>query len=310
MRAIGPEGGGVGMVSTAALAAAVRGARSVSVGAYLLHGGPLLDALEHAGDGGAQVRVRLGVPFHDHKGALGRENRAVVAELRHHGVDAAVVKDGLFHLKAAVVDGTAYLDDRNWNMRGDTVVADGRPADVAAVRAALEGVAAASAPGLATEKNGALALERDVIDRSEHGVDVQTETLGFGPMTRALRDAAQREHVRLLVAPHAAPGVRARRALTALAHDGVAVRIGARGAGNEKLCASDTAAWVHGSANALSHDRGPSPAPPTGDCARSMARHGRRRPRAASARNWELAQPFKPCHRFQTRDARHIATTA
>ena len=262
MRATGPEGGGVGMVSTAALAAAVRGARSVSVGAYILHSGPLFDALEHAGDGGAQVRVRLGVPFHDAKGVMARENERVVAELRRHGVDAAVVKGGLFHLKAAVVDGRAYLDDRNWNVHGDTVVADGRPADVAAVRAALDGVAGASAPGLATEKAGALALERDVIDRSQRGVDVQTETLGFGPMTRALRDAAQHEHVRLIVSPDEAHGARERRALTELARDGVDVRIGARGAGNEKLCASEGAAWV-GSADAWR-----SPARPTGVCAR------------------------------------------
>ena len=45
-----------------------------------------------------------------------------------------------FHLKAAVCDGVAYLDDRNWTKRGpEIVIADDAPDDVALVRDALAG---------------------------------------------------------------------------------------------------------------------------------------------------------------------------
>ena len=247
-----PPAASVDFSSTADVVAAVRHARSVSLGAYVLPNPRLVRALEGAADGGARVRVRLGAPFHDPKGTLRRANEAVVRELRSHRVDAAIARGGLMHLKAAVVDGRAYLDDRNWGGRGfDDVVTDSDPADVAAVRAALDGRPPRPSPSFAATKRDALDLERDVVAASAGGLDLQSEVIGPGPISSALAGAARREHVRLIVSSdEIRRGPRERRALDRLASSGVEIRIGrgSRG-GNDKLCVGGGTAWV-GSANA------------------------------------------------------------
>jgi hypothetical protein len=154
------------------------------------------------------------------------------------------------HMKAVLVDGVAYLDDRNFPSSGhDTIVATSDATDVAVVRAALAGK-----PGsdrhLTTQKAEALQLEATAIrDGSGDRVDVESEGFGFSPVSKALRERALGgAQVRLLIAAeelrHA--GSQERRAIAQLVDAGVSVRVGTT---NEKLCVAGDRGWV-GSANA------------------------------------------------------------
>ena len=149
-------------VALAGFVAAVETAGQVTLTAYTLPPGAVRAALATAARDGARVCVRLeGHPFHDPRGGLRAANAAAVAQLREAGVDAALSGDGepALHLKAAVVDGVAWLDDRNWvGSPRATLVRDDDPGDVAVVEAALDGRPAAD-DCLATTKAAAQALE-------------------------------------------------------------------------------------------------------------------------------------------------------
>jgi phosphatidylserine/phosphatidylglycerophosphate/cardiolipin synthase-like enzyme len=237
--------------STGAVLGAIRQARVVSCSAYRLRPGPLLEALGAAAAAGAAVRVRLGGSgFGAERRGLA-ENLAAVEALRARGVDAALSPPGTppLHLKAVIADGALFLDDRNWPAGGgDTILATGDPADVAAVRSALEGEPA-SACELATAKGPALALEAQTIARSlGDAVACESESFGASSVSAALlRRAEAGTHVRLLVGDRRV-GEREARVLRALQAAGAEVRFGARG---EKLALGGDRGWV-GSANATS----------------------------------------------------------
>ncbi len=155
------------------------------------------------------------------------------------------------HLKAAIVDGIAYLDDRNWTSgESDTIVALDEAAQVAAVASAQGGLPVTSG-ALATEKRAALALEAQMVyEAPGDRIDVETESFAPTVLSSALvYRAAHGAHVRLLVSKaelHGAGGMRERAALAKLAAAGVEIEATAN---TEKLCVAGDEAWL-GSANA------------------------------------------------------------
>jgi hypothetical protein len=160
------------------------------------------------------------------------------------------------HLKAAVVDGVAWLDDRNWASSGaERIVRDTAADDVAAVRSAVAGGPGADGH-LATTKAGALRLEADVIRQSGNApLQVESESFGTGPVYNALLHRAQAGlPTHLIVAGREvaeASGGLERKRLARLAALGVEVRVGdpQRGDLDEKLAIGGSDGWV-GSANA------------------------------------------------------------
>lgn len=242
------------LVSDAAFVSVLEAAGSVRLSAYVLNsGGAVARALESAADRGARVDVTLdGAPYRAPPG-VARANAGTAAALVRHGacVHVTARDEPAMHLKAAVVDGTAYLDDRNWsNGDRDTIVSLDEPADVAAVASALAGRPVSTAT-LATEKADALALEASTIyDAPGDRIDVETESFGATVVSKALAfRAAHGTEVRLLVskAELDAPAAdRERRLIANLQKAGVAV---ATTTNTEKLCSAGDEVWI-GSANA------------------------------------------------------------
>jgi len=249
----------VQITSASAMQTAVEHAHSVELAAYLLRPhSPIVAALEGAAQSGAEVHVRVdGNPYRDEGGAIVRASAAAARELRAHGVDARVVTDRGVHLKAAVVDGRAFLDDRNWTQSGrDTIVACDDADDVALVRDAIETGRIGADGHLATGKYAALQFEADTIAAAPSGsVDVASEGFGYSTTYSALRDRARAGGaVRLIVSENelrSSHATQERDALRRLAGVGVEIRVGSSrsGAGNEKLAVAGDRGWV-GSANA------------------------------------------------------------
>lgn len=246
--------------STSELVSAIEHGHSVLLSAYVLRPGHLLDGLEAAARRGARVTVRLeGRPYAGSDTAeadrLAAQNQRAVAELRADGGDAGLVDTGdadgpPLHLKAAVCDGVAYLDDRNWPGDGaDTILRDDFHRDVAAIEGALLQHPAPQPEYFWTSKAQALAGETRLLYGAQdaHNVDVESESFGRDGAYGALKTlAAQGVHCRLLVSGRDV-NPKTRQALEALRSDGVQVRVGDF---DEKMAVVDDArAWT-GSANA------------------------------------------------------------
>lgn len=244
------------IITQTSFVAALKRASAVELSAYVLEpSAPVVRALEAAGDRGASVSVVLeGAPFAGRTPAddLPAQNQRVAADLRSHGVHVTLTPpDGLpVHMKAALVDGTAYLDDRNWPAdQGDTIIATSDRDDLRTVGAALRGVPAADGH-LGTEKRQALRFEAAAIaGGTGDRVDVESESFGYSAVSKALvRRAQTGAHVRLLVAKREfdEAGSTERASLRRLERAGVDVRVVAN---DEKLCVAGDRAWI-GSANA------------------------------------------------------------
>jgi len=275
-------------------------AQRVDLSAYTLPPGTVRTALAAAARQGARVRVRLeGRPFHDPHGSLRSANLAAVTALRAVGADAALTGDGgaALHLKAAVVDGVAWLDDRNW-VSGPhaTLLRDDDPADVAVVRAALAGRPARDGH-LATTKADAQTLELEAIRSAGGSLAVATESFGAGAISHALLERARAGRpTRLLVAGREAGSAAGRRERSVLAHlaaAGVEVRVGIRARGDvaEKLAVGDGVGWI-GSANAT-YAGGPFGAERDWGllCREPVAVDGLR---AAFEGDWNAGRPLRP----------------
>lgn len=279
---------------------ALAGAGDVRLSAYTLRPGKVLDALVAAARRGAAVSVRLERAPYEPTGSheLATQNRKTVSRLRAAGADAALTAPGdpPLHLKAALTDRTAWLDDRNW-AGGDHehLVRDRDADDVGVVRSALAGRPAADGH-LATTKSRALRLEADVIDHAGSSpLDVESESFGSGAIdNRLLARAKAGAPTRLIVAgrEYAQPAnLRERRELARLAALGVEVRIGdpAHGDLDEKCAVSAHDGWI-GSANAT-YARGPNGAQ------RDWGLASRQRALIAGLerafeQNWRAAQPL------------------
>ncbi len=248
---------GVALSTTAALIEAAGRASSIRLAAYTLGNRRLADALEAAAARGAQVRIVLArAPNEDPAGAIAARNAATVGQLRSRGVDAALSDPAhpSPHLKAAVVDGVAYLDDANFRTDGaETVVRDPDPADVAAIEAVMNGGDdRVFAGALRLRKRDALADEAATIAAGAgHAIAVESESFGSGSFVYGALKARALAHdpVRLLVAGRELRSDRSgreRAALRTLAAAGVDVRVTDS---NEKLAVAGGGGWV-GSANA------------------------------------------------------------
>jgi len=235
---------------------AVTRAHDVSVLAYTLRRGPVVDALERAAAGGAHVRVRLeGEPFGDPNGALARHNREIAEDLRRSGVDTLLSRlsrgDAPVHAKAIVADERLFLDDRNWGA-SDFVIADddARAARYAAGAMVHDAACDGADAPIALHKRSALERESILLHGAKPGDDVIVESESFGyanPVCAALDTLAQNGvAVRLLVCTREARNDRESKALARLAHDGVSVRLTEA---TEKFAFTGTSAWI-GSANA------------------------------------------------------------
>jgi hypothetical protein len=249
----------IALDSASGFVATLARAKQIALTAYTLREGRVLDALEAAARRGATVSVRLERdPLDDAAGTLHQANAASLAALREAGAEAEATKPGepVLHLKAAVVDGVAWLDDRNWASGGaERILRDTDPDDVAAVTSALAGRSGSDAH-LATSKAGALWLESDVIAAAGQApLIVESESFGTGTIYDALLHRAQaHQPTRLIVAGRevAEAGSRSERSrLAHLAALGVEVRVGdpKHGDLDEKLAVSGGDCWV-GSANA------------------------------------------------------------
>ncbi len=247
------------MSSTGDLIAALRGARDVRLVAYMLPSGRVLDGLIQASRAGAHVSVRLEGDIYKDGGGVSAINRAAIAELQAAGADAALAHTSqdapgsMLHLKAALVDGALFLDDRNWlDDGGDTVVRDDDERDAAMVDDALAGRCDRASPCFAVAKRQSLASEARLLDAGRRGDDAIVESESFGAgnsVFSALDDLAQRGgHVRLLVnARDLAGNARERGALARLRADGVDVRVSDVA---EKFAVLDGSRGWLGSANA------------------------------------------------------------
>ncbi len=245
----------IALSSTAQMVAALRGTRHVLFSAYALWPGTVERELVAAAKRGARVTVRLeGAPFDDASGSIRRANEAGVAALKAAGADAALDEKNAgpaMHMKAAVCDGVAFLDDRNWLGSGETVVRDDDRRHVRALRHAIETGEAHDARNFWTDKAGALSGEATLIAHAHTArLDVESETITVqSPVYAALRRRAlSAKRCRLLLSRRErTPAVlHAAQLLAAL---GVSVRFTRS---NEKFAvAPSERAWI-GSANATS----------------------------------------------------------
>jgi hypothetical protein len=217
--------------------ASVEHARDVCVAAYTLHG-PLLQALEDAARHGTHVVVELeGTPYGSGRRGLARENARLTNELRAAGADARLSER--IHAKTMNVDGTLYLDGKNWHSH-DVILREDDAVEAATI---------------AMDKHDALALEADMLARatSSDGPIVETESFGAGNATYFALEALARSGAapRLLVSKDDLRGnARERGVLERLAARGVYVRICDD---SEKLAVAGHRAWL-GSANATYAD--------------------------------------------------------
>ena len=227
----------------------IASANDVAFGSYFLPRGAVRDALLGAARRGAHVAVTLQAdPYRNPFG--GRCNADAARALRTAGADVSLLlsDSAPFHLKAAVCDGVAYLDDRNWTKRGpEIVVADDDRTDVRLVREALAGHGGADA-ALATRKDVALAREIGLIEGARGApVIVETERVATSPLTRALQEHARAGAPTTLVVARASRRSRQEtNALAQLTADGVDVRVGGS---NQKLALAGGTASI-GSGNA------------------------------------------------------------
>jgi PLD-like domain len=243
-----------GLVEFEAFVRTVETGHDIELSAFILPPGRLVRSLEDAVARGAHAVVELEdqpySPNADQTKRMHKLNRRTAADLRRHGVTVHLHADPKvpLHLKAAVVDGVAFLDDRNWASGGaQTIVRSQRTDDVALVRRSLTGCTGHDAH-LATRKDQALALEAKAIASTPPGRAVACESESFGPsvISRELAARARGGNpVRVLVDSRAL-GRRALATLARLQTAGVEVRLGTAA---EKMCVAGDSAWV-GSANA------------------------------------------------------------
>jgi phosphatidylserine/phosphatidylglycerophosphate/cardiolipin synthase-like enzyme len=233
-------------------------ARHVELASWLLPpDNPLVAALEDAAERGADVRVALErapyVPDSERAKKLQSANRQMVRELRRHHVDASLTQKGVasLHLKAAIVDGRAYLAERNWTA-DEPIVTTTDGVDVAAIADAIAERPHDTAD-LALRKDRALQLEAALIRDAAPGTAVECETESFGEscVSDALLERARRgeKNLRLMISARALTkrfDRAAAQTLDALRAAGVEIR---RSGANEKCCIAGGAAWL-GSANA------------------------------------------------------------
>lgn len=235
----------------------IRRAHHVELASYILVPGRFERALEQAAKRGCMVRVCLeSRPYADASGKRAAGNAAAAGRLLAAGahvdlLDSVASPEPPLHVKAAIVDGVVFLNDRNWAAAGaGTILRGDGHADVRSLRDSIESRGTHSTRRLATDKRSALAREAAVLRSARRSVDVCSESFGSdNPVYLTLRALAARG-VRCRVAVNRVElNPRERRAIAALQSCGVEVGVGHV---DEKFCVADgERAWI-GSANATS----------------------------------------------------------
>jgi phosphatidylserine/phosphatidylglycerophosphate/cardiolipin synthase-like enzyme len=246
----------ISVTSTVGMLAALRKARKVTFSSYFLKPGDVEDALIAAAARHADVEVRLDGDLYGGSRARDSDNRAAVAALRKAGAHVQVIHRGegdgsAMHMKAAVCDGVAFLDDCNWSGKSDIIIRDDRPSHVRAIREAILRRDARSTGHLSLTKLDALRAEAAAIRSAGREVDVETEYLGnSSPVFHVLRVLLSK-HVRcrILVSERAfKESTGTQSAAQKLATAGADVRLVKS---SDKFAFAGAHAWV-GSANATS----------------------------------------------------------
>ena len=187
--------------STSELLSALRGARDVSLIAYTLPAGRVLDGLAAAATAGAHVRVRLEGYIYKDDGSVGAANAAAIAKLRAAGADAAAraSRQQTRAMRCCTAKPrwsmeTLFLDDRNWPDDGaDTIVRDDFPRDAQIVRDAVGGKEDPPTPFFSVAKRESLASEARLLHGAHAGDDVIVESESFGANNRVYeRDRRRR----------------------------------------------------------------------------------------------------------------------
>ena len=258
--------------STSEVIARLGRAKEIAVEAYTLPS-LVVNALECAARRGAHVAVELeSTPYNDSGGRLAKENAKLTSELRAAGAGATL--EHPVHAKEIKLDGTLYLDEKNWRS-GDIVVRDDAPH-----------------PGtIPMTKHQALEREAQLLAHARRcdGAVVESESFGPGNATysalKALGGAGAAP--RLLVSERVLSGNgRERRILENLVRDGVRVRVCRDSA---KLAVAGDRAWL-GSANATV-TFGDADMPDWGCCTGNAAIVGAVRERLEA--EWKTSREFK-----------------
>jgi hypothetical protein len=219
---------------------------------------PVEQALEAAAQRGARVQVRLDGYLWGGTAAMYAANARAFVGLRLAGADVQIVHlragDGPgLHMKAAVCDGVAFLDDCNWNGDNDTVLMDADAAQVRAIRRAALQHDVAAVGALSLDKRDALRDEAGMIRRAKRGeaVNVESEALHPSAVTGALREAAKAgARCRVLISEYSfKTNAKTRAEAASLEKAGVFVR--AVGSSEKLAVVGARHAWV-GSADATS----------------------------------------------------------
>jgi PLD-like domain len=248
----------VSLASTAAMVSSLQSAHDVTFSSYFLKPGPVEEALVAAARRrGVRVHARLEATLYGGSSRMTAQTRSAFKSLQKVHADVRAVHardtDGpALHIKAAVCDGVAFLDDRNWNMYGDTVLRDDTPSHVRAIRDAILHQHTAGVGRLALRKGDALQAEAHMLSASHtRVVDVETEFLGGTGVSKTLRELRARGvRCRLLISERAYKHdcKTTHTAAQSLAGTGVDVRLVTA---SGKIAIAGTHAWV-GSANATS----------------------------------------------------------
>ncbi len=249
----------ISLSSSAELVSAMQLARDISLTAYTLPSGSVLDALTSAAKRGAHVKVRLEGYIYNDDGTVSAANTQAIEALTRAGADAQLVHehvdapDAMLHFKGAVIDRTLFLDDRNWPDDGaDTILRDTFAPDTQMARDAASGKGDEPTRFFAVRKRDALVSEARLIREAHCGDDVIIESESFGESNAvyaAIDDAAKRgAHVRLLVSERdIRDNSNEQAALARLVADGV--QAGTCDADEKFAVVGESRGWL-GSANA------------------------------------------------------------
>jgi hypothetical protein len=150
------------------------------------------------------------------------------------------------HAKLAIVDGTAYLDGRNWDS-SDVIVSETGAADLTAIGNAIA-LNPTDSPTLDTIKQDALSLETTFInDASGTTIDYMTESFGAGNVANALIARAKAGATVHAIVLSEDTSSTEDQTLTQMQQAGIDVELNP-GSGSEKMAIIGSAAWF-GSSN-------------------------------------------------------------
>jgi cell division septation protein DedD len=241
------------VVQESAFETIVTNGKNIRFSTYLLSPTSTLEAaLVSAAKGGASVTVDL--PSDSYVQSLGdvyQEDQESATNIQNAGGtvnwDAGTQTPAMpLHAKLAIIDGTAYLDGRNWDS-GDVILSETGSADLTAIGNALALTPTDSAY-LDTIKQDALALETTFIQNAKGTtVDYMTESFGAGNVEAALLAKAQAGATVHLIVLKSDTSQSEDTTLTQLKNAGVDVELNP-GSGSEKMTIIGSAAWF-GSSN-------------------------------------------------------------